>query len=127
MVMTYRSRGPTHEAWGRSSFRKRQLPSCYNNQVVAAMDSPVLPPSHLASHNPHDGEHELRHPPSLLGARASSDDKDKPWHTISVAEFAAMHRAHALAHTPDGVLFPFLDGLEGDNVAQNTFFSSGGA
>ncbi|KAJ7722258.1 hypothetical protein B0H14DRAFT_3900465 [Mycena olivaceomarginata] len=37
-----------------------------------------------------------------------------------------MHRAHVLAHAPDGVLFPFLHGLEGDNVAQNTFFSSYG-
>ncbi|KAJ7817763.1 hypothetical protein B0H14DRAFT_2601824 [Mycena olivaceomarginata] len=62
-----------------------------------------------------------------MGVRASSNDKGKPWHTISAAEFAAMHRAHALAHAPDGVLFPFLHGLEGDNVAQNTFFSSGGA
>jgi dual specificity MAP kinase phosphatase len=62
-----------------------------------------------------------------MDARTSSNNKGKPWDTISAAEFAAMHRAHALAHAPDGVLFPFLQGLEGDNVAQNTFFSSGGA
>ncbi|KAJ7787754.1 hypothetical protein B0H14DRAFT_3095342 [Mycena olivaceomarginata] len=61
-----------------------------------------------------------------MGVRASSNDKGKPWHTISAAEFAAMHRAHALAHAPDGVLFPFLHGLEGDNVAQNTGPARGG-
>ncbi|KAJ7081890.1 hypothetical protein B0H15DRAFT_853971 [Mycena belliarum] len=43
---------------------------------------------------------------------------------INAAQFAAMHTAHIVAHPPDGVLFPFLHGLEGDNVAQNTFFAA---
>ncbi|KAF7294193.1 hypothetical protein HMN09_01147700 [Mycena chlorophos] len=43
---------------------------------------------------------------------------------ISAAQFADLHTAHLVAHPPDGVLFPFLHGLEGDNHAQNTFFAA---
>ncbi|KAJ7195646.1 hypothetical protein GGX14DRAFT_474604 [Mycena pura] len=43
---------------------------------------------------------------------------------INAAQFAAMHTAHMVAHPPDGVLFPFLHGLEGENHAQNTFFAA---
>ncbi|KAF9004867.1 hypothetical protein BDZ89DRAFT_1169119 [Hymenopellis radicata] len=38
------------------------------------------------------------------------------------AALAELHVAHLTAHAPDHVLFPFLHGVEGDNVAQNTFF-----
>ncbi|KAJ7222900.1 hypothetical protein C8J57DRAFT_1391746 [Mycena rebaudengoi] len=43
---------------------------------------------------------------------------------LSPAQFADMHTAHTLPQPPDGVQFPFLHGLEGDNHAQNTFFAS---
>ncbi|KAJ7224861.1 hypothetical protein B0H12DRAFT_1149856 [Mycena haematopus] len=43
---------------------------------------------------------------------------------ISGKDFADMHLRHSLAHAPDGVLFPFLHGLEGDNQAQNMFFNA---
>ncbi|KAJ7067448.1 hypothetical protein C8F01DRAFT_1121343 [Mycena amicta] len=43
---------------------------------------------------------------------------------LTASQFAAIHMAHILAHPPDGVLFPFLHGLEGDNTAQNTFFAA---
>ncbi|KAJ7662989.1 hypothetical protein B0H17DRAFT_312755 [Mycena rosella] len=43
---------------------------------------------------------------------------------LAAAQFAALHTAHIVAHPPDGVLFPFLHGLEGDNHAQNTFFAA---
>ncbi|KAJ6512572.1 hypothetical protein C8R45DRAFT_1087724 [Mycena sanguinolenta] len=42
---------------------------------------------------------------------------------ISAPAFAAMHLQHTLAHAPDGVLFPFLHGFEGENEAQNMFFA----
>ncbi|KAF7374305.1 hypothetical protein MSAN_00313700 [Mycena sanguinolenta] len=45
-------------------------------------------------------------------------------HVISAEQFASMHLKHTLAHAPDGVLFPFLHGLEGDNEAQNMFFAN---
>jgi dual specificity MAP kinase phosphatase len=44
-------------------------------------------------------------------------------HALPISTFAALHLDHILAHPPDHILFPFLHGLEGDNVAQNTFFS----
>ncbi|KAL1696826.1 hypothetical protein GGG16DRAFT_42712 [Schizophyllum commune] len=43
---------------------------------------------------------------------------------LPLADFAALHLKHTLAHPPDHVLFPFLHGLEGENHAQNTFFAS---
>ena len=43
---------------------------------------------------------------------------------LPLADFAALHLKHTLAHPPDHVLFPFLHGLEGENQAQNTFFAS---
>ncbi|KAF5374503.1 hypothetical protein D9615_009130 [Tricholomella constricta] len=43
---------------------------------------------------------------------------------LPLARFAHLHLQHILSHPPDSVLFPFLHGLEGDNHAQNTFFSS---
>ncbi|KAF8072211.1 hypothetical protein FPV67DRAFT_1411852 [Lyophyllum atratum] len=43
---------------------------------------------------------------------------------LSLPRFAHLHLQHILAHPPDSVLFPFLHGLEGENHAQNTFFSS---
>lgn len=46
-----------------------------------------------------------------------------PDHALSIAAFSSLHLAQILAHPPDHVLFPFLHGLEGDNTAQNTFFS----
>ncbi|KAJ7882294.1 hypothetical protein B0H13DRAFT_2667411 [Mycena leptocephala] len=53
------------------------------------------------------------------GARHEAGGKA---HILTAPQFAALHTAHILAHPPDGVLFPFLHGLEGDNHAQNTFF-----
>ncbi|KAJ7153673.1 hypothetical protein C8R46DRAFT_1042062 [Mycena filopes] len=58
------------------------------------------------------------HPPSLPAHPAVPGAR-----ILSAAQFAVLHRRHSVAHAPDGVLFPFLHGLEGDNVAQNTFFA----
>ncbi|KAJ7759427.1 hypothetical protein DFH07DRAFT_884353 [Mycena maculata] len=85
-----------------------------------------------AEHDPHE-EHGLRHPPALLASLPALPAT--PPHSsnagavkiLSAAQFAAMHTAHIVAHPPDGVLFPFLHGLEGDNAAQNTFFAAGGS
>jgi dual specificity MAP kinase phosphatase len=46
-----------------------------------------------------------------------------PIRALPITTFSALHLSHVLSHPPDHVLFPFLHGLEGDNVAQNTFFS----
>ncbi|KAJ7222922.1 hypothetical protein C8J57DRAFT_1482205, partial [Mycena rebaudengoi] len=70
--------------------------------------------------NPHHG---LVHDPAALQALPTLPAHPKV-RVLSSAQFAEMHTAHTLAHPPDGVLFPFLHGLEGDNHAQNTFFAS---
>ncbi|KAJ7716343.1 hypothetical protein B0H16DRAFT_459135 [Mycena metata] len=67
--------------------------------------------------------HGLTYPPALLPASLPAHPSVPGARIISGAQFAELHRRHAVAHAPDGVLFPFLHGLEGDNVAQNTFFA----
>ncbi|KAH8822949.1 hypothetical protein DL96DRAFT_1559732 [Flagelloscypha sp. PMI_526] len=46
----------------------------------------------------------------------------EPIRVINTQDFASLHAEHLLSHAPDSVLFPFLHGIEGDNIAQNTFF-----
>ncbi|KAI0749280.1 hypothetical protein C8Q80DRAFT_1269183 [Daedaleopsis nitida] len=48
----------------------------------------------------------------------------QPIRALTVSQFADLHYAHLTTHAPDGVLFPFLHGLEGDNEQQNAFFAS---
>lgn len=67
--------------------------------------------------------HGLVHKDTLLAALPVLNDCPKA-RLLDAAQFAAMHTAHIVAHPPDGVLFPFLHGLEGDNHAQNTFFAA---
>ncbi|KAJ6514735.1 hypothetical protein DFH09DRAFT_1196163 [Mycena vulgaris] len=67
--------------------------------------------------------HGLAHDPAQLAALPSIPHVPKV-RVLDAAQFAAMHTAHIVAHPPDGVLFPFLHGLEGDNHAQNTFFAA---
>lgn len=43
---------------------------------------------------------------------------------ISASQFASIHRQHAECDVPHSVVFPFLHGVDGDNVAQNIFFSA---
>ena len=46
-----------------------------------------------------------------------------PIRALSASQFATIHRTAIDSHAPDHVLFPFLHGLEGDNLQQNAFFS----
>jgi dual specificity MAP kinase phosphatase len=46
-----------------------------------------------------------------------------PIYAITAAQYAQLKYAYSLTDVEDSVLFPFLHGLEGDNVAQNLFFS----
>ena len=50
-----------------------------------------------------------------------------PIRALSAAQFAQIRHLHLTADVPDAVLFPFLHGLEGDNHAQNLFFSKHGS
>lgn len=68
-------------------------------------------------------EHGLRHSPDVLAALPPLEGCPNV-KVLDANQFAAMHTAHIVAHPPDGVLFPFLHGLEGDNHAQNTFFAA---
>ncbi|KAJ7040195.1 hypothetical protein C8F04DRAFT_1178291 [Mycena alexandri] len=67
--------------------------------------------------------HGLTYPPALLPAALPAHPSVPGARILSASQFAELHRRHTMAHAPDGVLFPFLHGLEGDNVAQNTFFA----
>lgn len=64
----------------------------------------------------------LQYPNDLLASLDSINDVP----LLPPRTFADLHLSHTLSHPPDNVLFPFLHGLEGDNHAQNTFFSSSG-
>jgi len=43
---------------------------------------------------------------------------------ISSSQFADLQRQHAECDVPHSILFPFLHGVDGENVAQNLFFSA---
>ncbi|KAJ6620046.1 hypothetical protein B0H10DRAFT_2023414 [Mycena sp. CBHHK59/15] len=70
-----------------------------------------------------DNAHGLAYPDGMLDALPAHPAHPQV-RVLKSAQFAALHAAHILAHPPDGVLFPFLHGLEGDNHAQNTFFAA---
>lgn len=46
-----------------------------------------------------------------------------PIYTLTAAQYAKLYSQYSLADVDDSILFPFLHGLEGDNVAQNLFFA----
>lgn len=48
----------------------------------------------------------------------------QPIRALDADAFADLHLAHLTSDVPDAVLFPFLHGLEGDNVQQNAFFAA---
>lgn len=49
-----------------------------------------------------------------------------PIRALTAHQFAKIRHKHLTSDVPDNVLFPFLHGLEGDNSAQNHFFSKNG-
>ena len=48
----------------------------------------------------------------------------QPIRALNAAQFSRVHLDYVTTHAPDGVLFPFLHGLEGDNEQQNAFFAA---
>lgn len=75
-------------------------------------------------HNP--ASHGLRYPEHFLEGLEVIQNRPAP-HTpiyaLSAAQYAQLKHEYSLADVDDSVLFPFLHGLEGDNIAQNLFFS----
>lgn len=67
-----------------------------------------------------DGDHHQGAP----DGESKLKEEEEPIRALSAPQFAEFHMQHTLAHPRDSVLFPFLHGLEGDNLAQNTFFAS---
>lgn len=61
---------------------------------------------------------------SSLPTVPASSPTSSPIPLLSTEQLSQLHLKHIVSHVPDGVLFPFLHGLEGSNVAQNTFFSA---
>jgi dual specificity MAP kinase phosphatase len=70
--------------------------------------------------------HGLNYPPDFLSSLPVLLPRPHP-HTpiraLSAPQFATIHHTATNSHAPDHVLFPFLHGLEGDNLQQNAFFS----
>ena len=70
--------------------------------------------------------HGLSYPRDFLSGLEVIQNRPAP-HTpiyaITAAQYAQLKYAYSLTDVDDSVLFPFLHGLEGDNVAQNLFFS----
>lgn len=66
-------------------------------------------------------QHGLVYPQALLHSLKVVDNDIR---LLPPTHFASLHLAHIVAHAPDHILFPFLHGIEGENHAQNTFFSS---
>ncbi|KZV67313.1 hypothetical protein PENSPDRAFT_667139 [Peniophora sp. CONT] len=72
--------------------------------------------------------HGLQYPQGLfdtLPVLLSRPAPHTPIRQLNAEQLAALHLRAQLAHAPDGVLFPFLHGLEGANDAQNSFFQTG--
>lgn len=70
--------------------------------------------------------HGLNYPPDFLSSLPillSRPHPHTPIRALSAPQFATIHHAAINSHAPDHVLFPFLHGLEGDNLQQNAFFS----
>lgn len=71
--------------------------------------------------------HGLMHDAALLASLPILQSRcapHQPIRALSASQFARLHLDFLTTHAPDSVLFPFLHGLEGDNDAQNAFFSS---
>ncbi|KAI0034759.1 hypothetical protein K488DRAFT_44802 [Vararia minispora EC-137] len=86
----------------------------------------VQPPPQ--QYQPPPQEEGLTYPPGFLSSLPvllSRPAPHSPIRQLSAAQFADILLRSQLAHAPDGVLFPFLHGLEGDNEAQNSFFATG--
>lgn len=95
--------------------------------------SVVWPPISLRSYmfppnneQPMATTHGLHYPEHFLEGLEVIQNRPAP-HTpiyaLSAAQYAQLKHEYSLADVDDSVLFPFLHGLEGDNVAQNLFFS----
>ena len=71
-------------------------------------------------------QYGLVHPPNFtegLTVLQKRPAPHTPIYAISAKQYAQLVEKYSLADVDDSVLFPFLHGLEGDNVAQNLFFS----
>ncbi|KAF8313681.1 hypothetical protein DL93DRAFT_2167787 [Clavulina sp. PMI_390] len=92
-----------------------------------------MPPAPPIAHDgdaavviPHSPVQGLRYPPGFIESLDVLQHRPAP-HTpiyaLSAAQYAALKYEYSLADVNDSVLFPFLHGLEGDNLAQNMFFA----
>ncbi|KZT02250.1 uncharacterized protein LAESUDRAFT_730433 [Laetiporus sulphureus 93-53] len=81
----------------------------------------------LAPVGAHDGDiHGLTYAPAFLDVLPVLQHRappHQPIRALSASQFSRVHLDYATSHAPDGVLFPFLHGLEGNNAAQNAFFA----
>ena len=71
-------------------------------------------------------DHGLSYPRDFLSGLEIIQNRlapHTPIYAITAAQYAQLKYAYSLTDVEDSVLFPFLHGLEGDNVAQNLFFS----
>src|SRR5258708_24300629 len=70
--------------------------------------------------------HGLCYPQDFLASLPILSNRPPPHtpiYTLTGAQFVNIQHAYNLEDVDDSILFPFLHGLEGDNLAQNLFFS----
>ncbi|EPT05494.1 hypothetical protein FOMPIDRAFT_96003 [Fomitopsis schrenkii] len=85
-------------------------------QPIPATPPPLDHPTHV---------HGLSYPADFLDALPVLQTRPHPHQPIralDAGQFSRVHLDYVTTHAPDGVLFPFLHGLEGDNEQQNGFF-----
>ena len=94
---------------------------------VAAVPIPQHAPATPSPSNDPTHVHGLAYPDDLLNALPVLQTRPHPHQPIralNAGQFSRVHLDYVTTHAPDGVLFPFLHGLEGDNESQNGFFAA---
>ncbi|KAG8763632.1 tyrosine/serine/threonine protein phosphatase pps1 [Ceratobasidium sp. 428] len=97
--------------------------------MLIVLQTPAVSPAPPSPSPPAAPVHGLVYPsPSFLGALpVIGPDRPAPHapvRAITAAQYDDLVHGHSLADPDDSVLFPFLHGVEGDNLPQNMFFAS---
>jgi dual specificity MAP kinase phosphatase len=89
-----------------------------------------MPSIDMSNNSEPDTPRGLQYPPGFLSSLPILLSRPAPFapiRALTAAQFAEIHRLQALAdedQVGDSVLFPFLHGIEGNNLSQNTFFAN---
>lgn len=114
-----------HRASASSSITPLPIPTLSMSAAAVPLPQTVPASPHPLDHPTH--VHGLSYPTDFLDALPVLQTRPQPHQPIralDAAQFSRVHLDYVTTHAPDGVLFPFLHGLEGDNRQQNGFFAA---